>query len=103
MKKIVLLFVLIILASCSNDDKVKTYKSEGKITGYDYTLCACCGGYFVEIENKIYRFPDEFPNKENLDLENLPIDIKLDWELKKDACIEDVITISAIEQIQVVD
>lgn len=101
MKKIILLLVLIISVSCSKNDDEKTYKSVGIIEGIDMTMCACCGGYIIKIENKTYRFQDEFPNKENLDLENLPINVNLDWELKKDPCSSfNIITISAIEQIK---
>lgn len=98
MKKIVLLLVLIISVSCSNNDE-KTYKSVGIIEGIDMTMCACCGGYIIKIDTKKYLVQEELPNKENLDLNNLPITVKLDWELKKEAC-DNHITVSAIEQIK---
>lgn len=93
-------FIFIILSSwmlisCLNDSD-NNFKSEGRITGIDLRLCACCGGYFIEIEDVVYNFPDEFPNKESLDLENLPLKVKLDWELKPGGC-DNFITISAIE------
>lgn len=105
MKKIAFLFALVTLLACSNDDDntIKTYKSNGEIKGIDLTECACCGGYIIVIENKTYRFQEEFPNKENLDLENLPIWVALDWELKKDDACENHITITAIKQIQLID
>ena len=77
---------------------MKNYKSEGIITGYDVRFCACCGGYFIEIEDDVYNFVGEFPNQGNLDLENLPLKVKLNWELKPEGC-DSFITISAIEAI----
>jgi len=97
MKKISVFALLILLLSCANnDDSTKNYKSEGIITAIDFTECLCCGGYIIEIENNGYHFFDEFPNKENLDLENLPIKVKLDWELISGTC-DNFISISAIE------
>jgi len=95
-----LIFIVLtslLLVSCSNDSD-NDFNSEGLITGIDLRLCACCGGYFIEIEDVVYNFTDEFPNKESLDLENLPLKVKLNWELKSGGC-DNFITISAIEPI----
>ncbi len=87
MKKLILLFVLIISVACStDDDNEKIYRSTGVIEGVDNGKCLCCGGYIIIIDEKRYLAPDELPNKENLDLENLPIKVKLDWELKNEDC-----------------
>ena len=98
MKKLILIFCISFLCfSCSNDDdSTKIYKSEGAIVGFDLTLCACCGGYIIEIDAVSYRLLDDFPPNSNLDLENLPLKIKLDWELISEGC-GNFITISAIE------
>jgi len=100
MRKIVFYIFITLLVSCStNDDGLKSYKSEGTITGVDPRFCLyCCGGYFIEIEDEVYNFVGEFPNQEKLDLENLPLQVKLNWELKSEGC-DNFITISAIEAI----
>lgn len=103
MKKIIFLFTFILLVSCSNDDnQVSKYKSVGVLEGLDMAMCACCGGYIIIIDNKRYLVQNELPNQENLDLENLPINVKLNWKFKEQACDNHII-VSAIEQIQVVD
>lgn len=103
MKKIICLFTFILLVSCSNDNnEVNKYKSVGVLEGLDMAMCACCGGYIIIIENKRYLIQNELPNQENLDLKNLPIDVKLNWEFRRQAC-DDNIIVYAIEQIQVVD
>lgn len=76
-----LIFTTIIM-SC---EKTK-YENTGTITGADMALCACCGGYFIEIEGARYRFEkSELPNF-TFDDKQLPMKVELNWELKKEAC-----------------
>jgi len=99
MKKVVLILILIFSISCSQNDNENIYKSDGLITGIDWTLCVCCGGYFIEIEDEIYRFNEEFLPENNLNLEpeNLPLKVKLNWELSTSGC--EFISITAIQAV----
>jgi len=100
MKRIIhtlILIFLITIASCSTEDDL--FRSTGKITGIDVRECACCGGYFIEIENVVYRFynlPDN--SKLNLENPNFPIYVKLDWTNDANACLGDEIIVSRIEK-----
>jgi hypothetical protein len=95
MKQIILIncFFLILLISCG---KQKEFKSEGNITGLDISMCACCGGWYIEIENNTYRFFD-LPKGSGLDLANetLPVTVKLDW-VEMNGCIGDEIEVSKL-------
>lgn len=73
-------------SGCSTgaDDKEDSFQSEGKILGGDARSCIChCGGYFIEIEEERYRFDQRELPENDLDLSsaNLPLFVKLDWEL----------------------
>ncbi len=66
MKKIItaaLLLSALSIVSCSlgGDDSM----SNGTITGIDIRECACCGGFFIEIDNVTYRFYDVPANSES--------------------------------------
>lgn len=51
------------------------------------TLCACCGGYFIEIESAKYRFEkSELPSGFTFDDKQLPLVVELNWELKTSEC-----------------
>jgi len=97
MKKILMieLILMFIILSCSMEDN--SYSSSGTITGVDTRECACCGGYFIDIDNYTYRF-DVLPNNSSLDLTNaeFPVNVKLDWHPDPDACIGDEIIIERI-------
>jgi len=101
MKKILylcLFFALVccIAACCEKDNN--TYESEGLITSHDTRECvACCGGFFIEIDDTIYR--GYLPDGHNLNTSvgNLPLAIYLDWEIIPSNCGEEIILISAIE------
>lgn len=64
-----------------------SYKSIGKITGPDYGMCACCGGWHIVIDDTIYNF-DTLPNNSNIILKTatFPINVKLDWQLNDTGC-----------------
>jgi hypothetical protein len=96
-KLIFCFLLLILLGSCS--DNVPLF-SNGLVTGPDYRYCACCGGYFIEIDKTTYRFfNEELPEGSiNFDLidANFPIKVRVRWELKKDGCLGDEISIIEI-------
>ena len=100
MKQIIhtlILILLIIIASCSSEDDL--FRSSGKITDIDVRECACCGGYFIEIENITYRFYN-LPDNSKLNLENptFPIYVNLDWIKDPNACLGDEIIVLNIEE-----
>lgn len=63
------------------------FQSSGKITGPDYRMCACCGGYYIVIDTTTYEF-DTLPQNANFSLKNAtyPIYVKLDWKQDPSAC-----------------
>jgi hypothetical protein len=56
MKAIRVLFIVFILSACTKESS--EFRSLGLITGADPTMCACCGGWFITIENTQYRIVD---------------------------------------------
>lgn len=69
-------------------EKVK-YENTGTITGADLALCACCGGYFIDIDGTQYRFEKtELPEGFTFEDNQLPMLVELDWELKTDGCTD---------------
>jgi hypothetical protein len=75
------------------------YQSNGVVTGIDFRECACCGGYFIDIENNRHRFY-KVPDDSRLNLENqaFPIYVKLDWTVDPNACLGDEIIVLRIEE-----
>jgi hypothetical protein len=100
MKVIRMLFIVFTMIACAKESS--EYRSTGTITGSDPTMCACCGGWFINIENTQYRIismPDNFA----LDLakETFPVTVKLDWLLATTGCPAEFnrITVSRIRKI----
>lgn len=97
--KLVLIIGLIFLGFIScRQDKNDNYLSEGKITGPDVRMCACCGGWYIQIDSLTYEF-DSLPVNStiNLEKESFPLLVKLDWQLSdKAACPDTRITIQRI-------
>jgi hypothetical protein len=80
---IVLAFIL--FATCNKESN--NYISHGTITGQDYRMCVCCGGWLITIDDKQYQF-DKLPNGSSIDLntEKYPLAVKLDWQLNTAGC-----------------
>jgi hypothetical protein len=78
---IVGIFVFFALISCHKEN-ANDYRSAGIITGPDIRMCACCGGWFIQIDSATYEF-DALPDgsKINLETETFPLSVKLDWQL----------------------
>ena len=78
-----LFFSALLILSCEKDK----YESTGTITGADMAMCACCGGYFIEIGATKYHFEKiELPSNFKFDDEQLPLNVDLDWKLKTETC-----------------
>ncbi len=94
-------FIVFTLIFCScQTGQSGVFQSNGKITGPDYRMCACCGGYYIVIDSTMYEF-DLLPKDANFSLKNAtyPIYVKLDWKQDPSAC-GNYIDIIKIEKIK---
>jgi hypothetical protein len=92
------LFFFLIIAAVFTFCERDKYMSEGTITGPDYRMCACCGGYYITIDTAIYEF-ESLPADSKIDLlkESFPLNVKLDWALSdRIACPNKFITVTRI-------
>lgn len=82
---LIILMVFVAFVTCNKDKD--TYKSVGIITGEDMTMCACCGGYIIYIDDVRYLF-DSVPENSgiNLQKETFPLTVQLDWQLIESGC-----------------
>lgn len=85
MKVIRLIFLVTIMIACNKENS--DYRSVGTVTGIDGTMCGCCGGWIIYIEDIRYLI-DSMPKDSNIDLatEIFPITVKLDWQLVSSGC-----------------
>lgn len=65
-----------------NDNGEERFCSqEGLVIGPDYRLCACCGGWLIEIEGDTlvaWSIPEEFARE--LESESFPLPVYLEWK-----------------------
>ena len=92
----ILLFLL--FTACTKEN---TLSYNGIITGPDYRLCACCGGWFIEIDETNHRFYT-LPENSTLELPHetneFPIKVVLDWRENENACFGDEIIVTEIRR-----
>lgn len=71
----------------------------GIITGVDTRECACCGGWFIDINDSLWLF-NELPASSSLDLvnETFPIEVEVEWQKKVNPCLSEEILISYIKK-----
>ena len=82
-----LILVLIIFTTMIFSCEKAKYESKATITGPDLAMCACCGGYFIEIEGTKYRFEkSELPAGFTFEDNQLPLEVELNWKLKTSQC-----------------
>jgi hypothetical protein len=103
--KIGLLIVLglTLLTNCNSDDNTEMeFESTAVISGFDLTLCACCGGWIIDIDGKESenRF-SELPQISDIDLETVefPISFKLNWTESNEYCGQGI-TIESLKLIE---
>lgn len=62
-------------------------------------MCACCGGWFIDIGNKTYRFY-QLPSDSNLDLKtaDFPLKVKVVWKKDNEGCRGDEIILEKIKE-----
>lgn len=104
-KKLSLLIVLCLafFMKCNNNDDPQTqFESTATISGLDMTLCACCGGWIINIngEESDRRF-SELPQNSNIDLQNstFPLSVRLNWTESDEYCGKGI-TIESIELVE---
>ena len=63
-------------------ENLKSLNSVGIITGPDFRMCACCGGWYIRIDGIVYEF-DTLPVDSKIDLQNekFPFTVIIDWQL----------------------
>lgn len=82
-----------------DDNEPDSCSEEGIITGIDFRECACCGGWFIEINNDTLRaldLPLEF--KESLNPNEFPLPVYLDWTRVETPCLGDEIEVTCIRR-----
>lgn len=86
-----ILLLIIGLLSCkkANPVTVSEYtNSDGYIIGGDPRDCACCGGWFVDINSDTMEI---FNKTDTIGLmvqdKKLPVKVNLDWKKKTDGCL----------------
>ncbi|MGN6566706.1 MAG: hypothetical protein ACTHJ0_02075 [Flavipsychrobacter sp.] len=102
MKPIYFLLAIVfaaILFSCKKTGV--PYQSNGVITGEDDAMCAFCGGYFIDINAKTYRF-FSLPANSDIVLKNgaYPINVLVNWHTDTTNRIPNAIAIDAIARIK---
>lgn len=62
--------------------------TNASITGYDMTLCACCGGWLFQIGDKIYRDKGKEVNDimSTIDINDLPLECQIEYFPLDGAC-----------------
>jgi len=103
MKYLFLSIVLICtLLACQNDDnnEILTCETEGKLLGYDFALCACCGGAYLEMNEDTFYVLD-MPMLDS-PLDSFPLPVKFDWEIATGTCADiqpNAINLTCLEEL----
>jgi len=90
-------FIAACLVSCKTES-LNSCETTAAIIGQDLTLCGCCGGIFVEIDNDTFRITQG--ETDSLYQEALALDsgtvVGLSWELAT-PCLGDEIVINCLD------
>lgn len=94
MKKYCIVFLFALALTTIACNKNNNTLEDATITQRDFTYCACCGGFFIEIAGVQRRF-ETLPSNSTIDLETsiLPLAVKVRWQEKPERCREDLIDI----------
>lgn len=85
-----------IISNCSKDTN---WMDQAEITGFDPSLCACCGGIFIKIDDDIFSF-DRIPEGSSVSLSSestFPIPVNINWHPMEGACSSNRVTITEME------
>jgi hypothetical protein len=91
MKKTISIFIFLLMLGQNSCIKEKDYySSDGVIYGRDFTLCGCCNGWMINIDEVKYLI-DSLPSNSGLNqndnlLPLLPLMVRLDWKVIKSGC-----------------
>ena len=104
MKNLLILLIVIatIFPSCKKSSKTTSYMNTGEITGPDYGMTYCSGGYFIKVDGVSgpIRF-NTLPASSGIDLttSTFPINVKLNWHYQTtpDPC--GIIVVDAIAKV----
>lgn len=93
----ILLGLLALIFACKkdNDNLVPAV-----VTGFDLRECACCGGWFIKIDNTTYRF-DQIPAGSTVEFDGstvFPKAVRVEWQKKDPSCLNDEIVLSKLEE-----
>jgi hypothetical protein len=99
MKPLFFLFLTLFTIVSCRKEKPQLIEDDAVLTGFDARLCPCCGGWFIEIEDTIWRF-DNTPAVSNVDLNAhvYPLPVKVIWKKKDHPCLGDEIEVSWLMQ-----
>ncbi len=93
-----MLFIMLASISCS-EDEVPDLGDEAIILGQDLSLCACCGGWFIDIDGERLRFDVMPAGGIDLSKETLPLRVRVQWQQDPDRCFGDEILLQKIEKL----
>jgi hypothetical protein len=96
-----LMLLVFFLMFCTKKDDQSLLEA-ATITHADMRLCPspCCGGWYIDIKGKTFQFLQlpEGSSVQSKDLEQLPLDVKVQWQPVKSICgAENLIEIIKIE------
>ena len=90
-------FIVACLVSCKTEE-INSCESSATIIGQDLTLCGCCGGMIVDIDEETYRITQA--ETDSLYQEVLALDsgtlVGLSWDLDT-PCLGDEIIITCLD------
>lgn len=106
MKRLIFFFTVCFLAvtcfsTCDDEDNFDDCycSEEAVIIGIDYRECACCGGWFIEIDNDTLRaidLPTDF--QLSLGVDEYPLPVYLEWNPMENPCLGDEINVECIRR-----
>ena len=99
MTKFIGLIFLVLVAAKGCDKASEDNLDTGIITELDNRDCACCGGWFIDIDNETYRIHN-WPENTRLEMNEvkLPLTVELKWEKVENGCMGDEINVSFIRK-----
>ncbi len=85
----VLLIIGTSISSCNKDDESRAqvieYESMGVLFGFDASRCICCGSWIVKLEDTLIDYRIEvFPEDFEVNSDELPREIEINWTLNRD-------------------
>ena len=91
---------MVLFMACSGEDERAQPRDRGVIIGEDVRLCACCGGWFIDIGESRYRF-QRIPEFNDVSLlpEHFPMAVFVSWAPDPEACLGDEIVLESLYEL----